>query len=1333
MAKYDVKIDQAQGLIVGDEAVMYHHVGDININVAAPAAASTFSREHLLKSLNTANAELRAYPHEIAGIHHERAEVDEILEWALHASKKESLGMVLDQQGGGKTVILRSVLIRLEAAGIPVLSIKADTLSGIEKSSQLTERLGLPMGVVDFTRALASEGLFVVLMDQLDALSMNLSRDQATLSVMLSTLATLRTIENVRVISSCRTFDLNHDPRLSAIKPEKIFKLLPLTEGQVGQVLKQLRINPAQLLPSHRALLTTPLHLDIYARIVSENAPTRAPEGFGTLQELYEALWQRRIGTTPPAAPSPSKCAAAIYKLVDAMQNNPQLTAPLAVLDEYAAAARYLQQAGFIRRERGNYLFAHQTLFDYCYARRFVAGGRSISKVIFEGQQGLFERSQMVQVLAYLRGADEIAYRRELNALFFSSKLRAHLRMLLMDWFGSLRAPMDSERAIARRLISVVEDRAQFLLSASGNEDWFDTLNHDELPEIIREDDEKTARAIFWYLGSMMEERTSEVIALLRLHIGESATWNQRIVFCLARLNEWKSDEAIELLCEMLQLQQVNQGQDWDATLCLHNLAKSNPAGGCRAVRAFLDRRVAELLKQEQLAEEGAANGDDQSTPVFARTSRLSWNEYLFGEHSVSEVLEKAVEASPEAVVDYLLPWYVQVAQKVSIEKEEDYYPRDWVFASGWYDDHIMEGAAFALRMTEALQQLARSNAARFCVIARTLAKVELLAVHRVLVNAYLVNPEAYADDIFEYFTADRRHLAIGDTGGRNYDSVRLFGAVFSYLNAEQRGALERLILSYYPSWEGTRRRARGITQLHFLKSVSRELLSVEARRRLEELERKFPNYDFAPPKIVTVGFVRPPIEESALVKMSDDDWLGAMRKYNDDFRRTTDERPFMGGAAELASALSNEAKKSPERFYQLSHRFDDPISFKYVQAVISALAEASEAPSFWLFDVVRRFASRIKLDDRRYICWALDKQAKDSVPDDLLDLVSVWALQDSDPSEERWETSDQHSNKFHQGDPYTQGINSNRGASVQCVCRCALQQEKAQTERAFELLEQASDDPSTAVRACIIECLDWMLNRGENDRMLDIFERVMNGYARLLQVPVTHRFLHRSYGHHFPRIRPFIERMLNDNTDENTRQNGAALSCLAAFDSEGARDLEERAMTGDHLMRRGAAQVYARQLKERKLQDICREKLLLLMHDPDEDVRASVGNCFQFLRYEHFASLRGFIEEYISSPSLAVSSMQLVKYMKNIVADEHTLTLDVAERVLDSGGFRIYETNKRGISLADEGDLTILLLAVYTHTNDAAAKERAMELFERLLVSGSYAARTALQDWDRR
>src|SRR5258706_7367560 len=404
MSKYDVKFDQAKTVVIGDNPTVFV-VENASPSSPSTAASSSIPRADLLTALNTSNAELRAYPHEIAGLHLDRPEVDEIYRW-IRDENTGSLGMVVDQPGGGKTVIMLGVLIRLSEANVPVLAIKADSLSGIRNTSDLATRLNLPLTVKDLATTLAKDGIFVVVMDQLDALSMNLSRDQPTLDVMLNTLAVLRDIENVRVISSCRTFDLNHDPRLSGITPDKKFPLLPLTDQQVTSVLESLSIDPVRLLPSHRSLLTNPLHLSLYAQLVADNDRSNVQESFGTLQELYEALWQKHIANTAPAAPPASECIAAVYALVDAMQSNPLLTAPLGVLDRHAEAARYLQQVNFIRRERNNYLFAHQTLFDYCYARRFVAASRSISREILAGPQGLFERSQLMQILAYLRRTD---------------------------------------------------------------------------------------------------------------------------------------------------------------------------------------------------------------------------------------------------------------------------------------------------------------------------------------------------------------------------------------------------------------------------------------------------------------------------------------------------------------------------------------------------------------------------------------------------------------------------------------------------------------------------------------------------------------------------------------------------------------------------------------------------------------------------------------------------------------------------------------------------------------------------------------------------------------
>lgn len=247
--KYSVSIEQAKGVAIGDNPrvnIFYVNEPSTSHPLAGPRTSPPISREELLRLVHVANNELRDYPNRIAGEHLTRPEVAEILEWVVKSDPAERLGMILDQPGGGKTVVMRDVLEELEAAGIPVLAIKADVLSGVDDASSLGRRLGLPMSVEDCARYLADEGLFVVVLDQIDALSMVLSRDQATLDAVLSSVSRLRNISNVRLLASCRTFDLHHDPRLSAIKVDREFELRALTEEQVSAV-QCWRLTPPRL------------------------------------------------------------------------------------------------------------------------------------------------------------------------------------------------------------------------------------------------------------------------------------------------------------------------------------------------------------------------------------------------------------------------------------------------------------------------------------------------------------------------------------------------------------------------------------------------------------------------------------------------------------------------------------------------------------------------------------------------------------------------------------------------------------------------------------------------------------------------------------------------------------------------------------------------------------------------------------------------------------------------------------------------------------------------------------------------------------------------------
>lgn len=200
---------------------------------------------------------------------------------------------------------------------------------------------------------------------------------------------------------------------------------------------------------------------------------------------------------------------------------------------------------------------------------------------------------------------------------------------------------------------------------------------------------------------------------------------------------------------------------------------------------------------------------------------------------------------------------------------------------------------------------------------------------------------------------------------------------------------------------------------------------------------------------------------------------------------------------------------------------------------------------------------------------------------------------------------------------------------------------------------------------------------------------------------------------------------------DDATRQAGARLACLAAFNHPDANALVNQALQGDVMMRRGAAQVYAHNLGQHDVKAVCQKRLLQLMHDPDEQVQAHVGECFEHLQPEHVYHLRPFIEALMKSPSLLTGSSHLMDYLKLLAADEHDLVLRATGYLLEAAGNELVDISTAGVLL--EHDLARLPLIVYTHTDDQEMKSRAIDVFERLLLVGSWTARQALEDWDRR
>ncbi len=358
--------------------------------------------------------------------------------------------VLLGEPGSGKSALLSKIAADLKNRHAAVFALKADFLStDVRSESDLQRELQLFAPPSEMILRLARLQPVFVFIDQLDALASQLDLRSGRLNVLLNLFRRIGGVCNVHVLLSARSFEFNHDVRLRMVDAEGVTLALPPWHD-VKQQLADVGIDPDTWPEKAQDVVRIPQALKTYMVLASGGRS----EPFATYQAMLEQLWHDRIAATD-GGPNLVGLAS---DLATRMADEETLWLAASRFDDDPQALKRLEALGLVVRSENNLsvAFSHQTIFEYVLARTFVRSAGMLSNYVRERQGSLFVRGKVWAALTYTREAEVNSYEREFRAIWKTTDLRRHLRLLLIEFLGEVRQPLDFEKAYMTEVLSTV-------------------------------------------------------------------------------------------------------------------------------------------------------------------------------------------------------------------------------------------------------------------------------------------------------------------------------------------------------------------------------------------------------------------------------------------------------------------------------------------------------------------------------------------------------------------------------------------------------------------------------------------------------------------------------------------------------------------------------------------------------------------------------------------------------------------------------------------------------------------------------------------------------------
>ena len=471
--------------------------------------------EEVISESCSAFQRINTYFHDIKDSFVERKEIDILCKWVKdELQEKEScVKLLVGNAGMGKSVVIKKVIQKLNADGIRCFAIKADKLQTPVGFSS-NEHLELLRNTFS---SLIQEKRAVLIIDQIDALSQYINSDRNKLENIITLVKLFSGDEkrrNVRIIISCRSFDLEFDPKLSLLSREPQIRLGMLDKEDVEKVLDRLKVGLYKKLDDKtKSILQTPQHLNLFCRVYAKNKRKE----YYSITDLYDELWRQTIGLAESRI-NKEVAEQILFDLALKIYDDETLTPQWDYDTSELKEANYLISESIIEQIDDRATFFHQSMYDYVFARYYKKEKRSLIQDLLKKKkhQGIFMRSTVNFVLDYERAKSTKQYKEDVNAILFSGKIRTHIQLMLLWAMANRVDILPFEKKCIKDLY--VQNRLLFysFIRRTYNKEWYQIIT----PLISKEI--KTMRIgdavydnVYGYFWNHVQQSTEDVFKLV--------------------------------------------------------------------------------------------------------------------------------------------------------------------------------------------------------------------------------------------------------------------------------------------------------------------------------------------------------------------------------------------------------------------------------------------------------------------------------------------------------------------------------------------------------------------------------------------------------------------------------------------------------------------------------------------------------------------------------------------------------------------------------------------------------------------------------------------------